>query len=433
MIIDFKVKNYRSFAKEQTLSMVASSNKELKENYCEVGDFKLLKSAGIYGANASGKSNLIRAIKDMRAIILKSATIEPNTPKPIKPFLLNSKLAKKVTMFEITFIHDGIRYQYGFKTGKITIREEWLIAYPKNRSQIWFQRIYDKRKRKSIIEFGPSFKGEKQRIKRVTRNDSLFLSTAAQFGHTALTEIYDWFKVNLIIINTNDMTSPPKDFIFEQDNKNIVLWNITKTELTKLLNAADLGIEGIRISPIDINKYIENLPDDFPEKLRKKIINEWKENPPIQINTIHRMSDTGNEVIFDLDEDESDGTKRFFDLLGPWLFAIKYNATIIVDEIESSLHPLLSRALIKMINDSSRKNGSPQLIFATHDVTLLSNDLLRRDQIWFVEKNKIQASELTPLLDYKPRKGEAIFKGYMSGRYHGVPNIKDFAFEKRGK
>ncbi|MEZ5357602.1 MAG: ATP-binding protein [Candidatus Zixiibacteriota bacterium] len=427
MIIEFSVSNFRSIGKKQTISFVAAKGDDsLPENVIHDTEPKLLKSIGIYGPNASGKSNIIRALGVMKSIVINSATVKPDVEKPIQSFKLDQTLHLLPTEFEIIFIHNNIRYQYGFVTTKTTVLEEWLIAYPKGYGQTWFRRFHDKKNDEVIFNPGPFLKGEKKRLQKLTRTDSLFLSVAAHFGNKQLKDIYNWFKEYFFVIFDESLDNlPDTELQFSwMHNKDKGLGYL-KSVILRYIQNADLGIADIRIRKSDIDVSDITFPDNTPEDVKHDIRNRLKENPPVSIRTVHKIPGTEDEVLFNI-EDESDGTQRFIELLGPWLWTKFKKATLIVDEIESGLHPLLTRELIKLIHNESENSPSPQLLFTTHDVTLLSNDLLRRDQIWFVEKDEKQESVLTPLTDYSPRNKEALLKGYMSGRYRAIPNLDDF-------
>ncbi len=432
MVIEFSVSNYRSIGKKQTISFVAAKGDDtLPENVITDTNPQLLKSMAVYGPNASGKSNLINALITMRAIVLKSASMEPDTEKPIEQFRLNRQYDNKSTAFEILFIQKGIRYQYGFKTKKTTVEEEWLYAFPNRKGQLWFYRQHNCKRKMPTVEFGSFLKGERKKLESMTRSDSLFLSIAAQFNHPVLTKIYNWFKNELVVVHSSlsSLTYPrTKQILYQSLNDEVI--SRERTEISRMLSNADLGIHDIKTKVRDIESVSRSLPEEIPDDVKKKLIEEYKNNPHyfIEVETIHKVPNSDEAIVFKL-EDESDGTQRFFELIGPWFHGLTNQSTIIIDEIESSLHPLLTRELINLVHRNSKKGPSPQLLFSTHDVTLLSNDLLRRDQIWFIEKNESQESVLTPLTEFSPRKSEAILKGYMSGRYGGIPYLADFGKE----
>ncbi|AOX02438.1 hypothetical protein BJP34_26035 [Moorena producens PAL-8-15-08-1] len=205
MLVEFSVENYRSFKERQTFSMVASNKKTGQDSNSfpmpNVKSLRLLTSAVVYGPNASGKSNLVRAIQTMRQIVLQSATgMQLGSRWNIEPFRLNADYHKKPSCFEIIFIEDNIRYQYGFSLDQERVYEEWLIAYPKGRPQTWFERNYRSEEQDYYWYFGPGLKGEKERIKGFVRSNSLFLSHAAQNNHIQLGKLFTWFRYKLKLI-----------------------------------------------------------------------------------------------------------------------------------------------------------------------------------------------------------------------------------------
>lgn len=424
MLVEFKVGNYRSFREEQTLNLVASKDTGLRGNWVNKGKLRLLKAVGIYGPNASGKSNLIKALGIMRDIVLESADYQPGKKLPVEPFLFDSKTEKKPSTFEVTLYHDKVRYQYGFSANSERIHDEWLYAYPKGRAQTWFERAVNKEDWK----FGSFLKGEREKLRDKTRDNVLFLSVGAQWNNEQLTGVYEWFKSKLRAMPAGTIWAPvtAEMLLDAEDNKRIrkMLYEFVED----CLQDADLGIYGFKVKKekIDETKF----PTEMPESLRGTFLRYFKERPPVKVEMLHRDVRTGKEVYLPIQE-ESDGTRRFFELAGPWLQAVTFGITVFIDELEASLHPLLTRELIKFIQNPKLKQTEGQLIFATHDTTLLDPELFRRDQIWFVEKDKHGSTRIYSMLDYKPRKGEAMQKGYLSGRYGAIPIIE--AFQINGK
>ena len=216
MLVEFRVKNYRSIKNEQVLSLVAASGDTLKDNCIDVGKLRLLKAAGIYGPNASGKSNLIRAMRTMQQMILNSAGDKPGSGTSAEPFLFDDKSQKEPTSFEIIFYHNKIRYQYGFTATKERIHDEWLFASPKKSNQKWFERSFDKKTGKTDWKFGSYYKGEKMNLADKTRDNALFLSVAAQWNHEQLTSVYKCLNFNLKCNTHNSLSNnvlPPRKFV----------------------------------------------------------------------------------------------------------------------------------------------------------------------------------------------------------------------------
>ena len=425
MLVEFSVENYRSIQEKQTLSMVAADNETmLDSNTFPVpnnDDLRLVTSAAIYGPNASGKSNLLKAIQVLKNLVITSASrMQIRDKLPVEPFKLNSETAKKPSSFEVIFIHEKIRYEYGVSLNRERVFEEWLIAYPNEVQQNWFSREYLPDDPKFQPDegykwsFGKGLKGEKKRIQRFVRSNSLFISHAAQNNHPQLTEVFDFFQDELKIILHIDTP-----FIVD-DTNNEGYYNY----MVKLLNEADIGIADLKIEIIP-----ETLNDDMIHRIQQEMqklgINAISKDIPdfgrLDIITVHKMNDSDKTVEFEIDE-ESDGTKRLFEIAGYWLYVLQNGEILIIDEIDRSLHPVLSKALIKMFNNPEINKNNAQLIFTTHDTTLLDDETFRPDQIWFTEKDN-SMTKLYPLLDFRPREDESLQQGYLLGRYGAIPFI----------
>jgi uncharacterized protein len=428
MLIEFRVKNYRSFRDEAVLSLVASSDKSLERNYIQIGNLRLLKSVGIYGPNACGKSNLIKAVETMQRIVLDSAGWKPETKLPVKPFLMNSKTAEQPSKFEVAFYLDGVRYQYGFSAKSDCIVDEWLLAYPKSYSQIWFERTFVQKTNDYDWKFSPYFKGEKAKLADRTKRNSLLLSVGASWNNEQLTKIYTWFRKQIRVVPPRESMAPiTAKMLFSAESVDKKTHKDIHSLICHLLKAADLGIDDVIIKKKEfekdqlnlIDKFSKEFPPDIRELFTKEILDQF------DVKIAHKHNANGNKVSLSLGE-ESDGTQRFFELIGPWFEAIVGGYVVFVDELERSLHPLLVRNLVEFIHASRKEGANAQLIFATHDTTLLEPSLLRRDQVWLIEKANDQASRLYPLTDYKPRKDEAMQKGYLAGRYGAVPILESF-------
>ncbi|BAY75123.1 hypothetical protein NIES25_15410 [Nostoc linckia NIES-25] len=424
MLIEFSVENYRSIQEKQTLSMVASEDeKMLHTNSFVMPDtdkLRLLTSAVIYGPNASGKSNLLRAMQTLRTLVINSATkMQVGEKLPIEPFKLNRESAKNPTNFEVIFIHQGTRYEYGVSLNRERVYQEWLIAYPNEHQQNWFSRQYIPDNPKFQADegykwsFGKGLKGEKLRIKKFVRSNSLFLSHAAQNNHPQLTQIFKWFEDEINILNPSSHAMRFTLSIFDEDDT-------FKTRVAKLLSEADIGISGIKIEEKSISERLSSLFKPFIKQENEQLEGDIKIHQ-LDVITIHRMNDSNEEIEFDMD-DESDGTQRLFEMAGLWLYVLEDGEILLVDELDRSLHPVLSKALLKMFNDPEINKNNAQLIFTTHDTILLDAEMLRRDQVWFTEKDK-SMTKLYSLLDFEPREDESLQKGYLRGRYGGIPFI----------
>lgn len=416
MLVEFRVANFRSFREEQTLSLVASSDKSLPDNCIHTERFRLLRTAAVYGPNASGKSNLIKAMDFMRDVVVGSAQPNPTTTFPLSSFLLDADSSDRPSMFETTIILEGVPYQYGFIVLLGRIQEEWLFASPLGQARMWFQRGLDAATGETTWKWGPSFRGEKHRLAKLTRPDSLFLSVAAQWNHQQLIPIHKWFDgsmrtlpASMVVssITGRALITPKASNDHREGFKRIVI---------SLLKQADPSITDVNV--------------EYPSPDRTEVSGgSYSGFEDLAVRMLHRNQATGRDVPFD-PGDESDGTRRLFDLAGPWVEALLFGYVVFVDEIEASLHPLLTRELIRLFQSPRNNRNNAQMVFATHDTTLLDPGLLRRDQIWFTEKDEIGATTLRPLSDYrKARKGEAMQKGYLAGRYGAIPVLNAFGVQ----
>ena len=426
MLIQFTVENFKSIKDEQTLSLVKNSANEMSDNYFTSNASAtpdLLKTAVIYGANASGKSNLLKALASMNKIIENSFKKKLDESIILEPFLLDPICRTQPTTFQAVFVVQMLsetgelratRVEYGFSADKKQIYEEWLSVYPKGREQAWFHRLYNDENKFFEWKDSNFFKGQKETWKKNTRSDQLFLSTAVHLNSEQLKPIYDWFTQNVSIINTDRISNKMSKNVCQKDND----W---KRVIISLLQQADIDVEDIVIRKPNIN--LKGLPDDMPEEYKQKIIEELSEN--FDVFFVH-LDNQANRIEINL-KDESDGTQKIFEFASLIFFVLHNNYTLIIDEFNKSLHPDLVRFLVKIFN--SKHNDYAQLLFTTHETSILRKDLLRRDQIWFCEKGKEKSTSLYPLTDFSPHKGrEDIEECYLHGRYGGKPIIKDFFF-----
>lgn len=413
MLVEFNTTNFRSFCSTQNLSLAKGKGSELQNNSFEVAGIKgldLLRSVAIYGANASGKSNLLKSIRTMKQVV--TVTSQRGSKLPLVPFKLDSDSANQPTEFEIVFVVDGVRYQYGFSATEDKIFEEWLFAYPKGRAQKWFERHWDSETNQYQWQFSSSFTGTKQVWQNATRDNSLFLSTAVQLNSHQLKPVFDWFKNTLRFSSIGG---------FDPDYSASLCLQNKKEDILKFLHAADLNINDIRVEAEDFTPAA--LPTDMPELLREIIINDMKNKKMLNIQTVH-MDNQGNHIEFDLEE-ESDGTQKFFAFAGPWIDVLTNGYILFVDELHDNLHPKLVQFLVELFHNKETNPKNAQLIFTTHETSILNQDIFRRDQIWFCERNKEQESVVYPLSDFSPKKGrENLEAAYLSGRYGALPFIR---------
>jgi AAA15 family ATPase/GTPase len=438
MLIEFKFKNFKSFKDEQVFSMVASSDNELPGNVTtpeNFGKHKLVNSTVVYGANAAGKSNLIDALAFVAGFVKGSFGRQIGIRINIKPFVLSRTNISEPTEFEINFIHENIRYQYGFSIDTRRVYKEWLIAYPKGLPQVWFERNPNpdfvqnpSADNHSIWYFGPKFLGKKANLHKQTRLDVLFLSVAAQNNHPQLLEVFDWFQSTLLVV------IPIRTFLFPHTLGSATAQKVHeepnfRLKMLRLLQNADLGIINLKTKDESIDQrnsganLVDLVPDDYKALLREiQALDSKRERPRIKVELQHRGAESGKTTF--LLDDESLGTRALFAIGGVILDALENGRVLVIDELDVSLHPNLVEALVRLFHDPEVNKNGAQLIFNTHDSTLLDPTLFRRDQIWFVDKDKEGASHLYTLLEFSPRKDEALQKGYLQGRYGAIPFIR---------
>jgi len=426
MLIELKVTNFRSIREEQTFSLVASNAvKDLENCITEnplpgLSGLRFLKGAAIYGANASGKSNLIEAIHFLKRFVITSTTkLHPGDPTGTEPFKLDDNSINSASEFEVTFVTRNVRYVYGVSLTRERVTEEYLFAYPKGSPQRWFHRTYNAEQ--NIYEWAnpsTSFKQDKS-LQDKTRENSLFLSVGPQFNHEQLTTVFNWFKKELRFITLDADAFLHPGFTAEMLEKPEM-----KTRILNLLKSADFGVTDAKTEERELN--LDDLKENIPPAILAEIMAS-KGTAKARRMEINLMHQGGNikPVAMDFDDEESAGTRRFFSLAGPWLDILDNGYTVFIDEIETSLHPVLVRELLKILFCSRKNPRGAQVIFTTHNPFLLDNTLIRRDQVWFTEKAPEGTTHLYPLTDYKPRKDEALAKGYLAGRYGAIPFLPE--------
>ncbi len=422
MIIDFSVKNFRSFKEVQKLSFVANNRDEtLPEAIidpelagAEFAKIRLLKGIVIYGANAAGKTNTLKALGFLAHMVEDSATeLDEGDPTGVESFQFHPNTPAEPTEFVLRFIVEGVRYHFALVLNKERILYESLSAFPRGREQVWYERSWDDEDETYIWEPArPTDYRRDTNLVKYTRSNALYLSTAVKLNDEQLKPIYLWFKDKICMLRLNSDFPPlsPRytaTQLMENPNK--------RAQVTRLLQHADLGILSAKASERQMTRV--DLPGDMPEEIVKQII----ETKHLEISLGHRGSE-GREYALEW-EDESSGTQKFFALTGPWLDILENGYIAGLDEIESSMHPLMVHALLRLVFSESTNPKGAQLVFTTHNPLLLDTGLIRRDQVWFADKDDEGATYLYPLTDYKPRKKESLVRGYMAGRYGAVPFI----------
>jgi AAA15 family ATPase/GTPase len=404
MLLYFKTNNYRSFEDEVNFSMVASSYNELKDNCVPNEKYKIdiLKSAVVYGANASGKSNLLKALAD-GAIFIRSSFREES----ILPFKFNKHSRKNEfipSVFQYGILIDGIHYDYSFKINSERVLEERLLEYQSQKPIKHFERVWnDKLNEYDWSNFSKHFTGEKESMKHIANlnHKALFLSICAQGKLPIPEKVHSWFKVKLMFcIDIHFPGSFNIDLTLDMLNSDKKFSELVLKELEN----SDFIIKGLKLEPI------EN-----PNNNSRKRFN---------VLSYHNAKDKNGDLYdaeFNFYTEESSGTRRFLSWLGIWLFALETGSTLIVDEFGNSMHTFLSKYLINKFN--SPKQRSAQLIFSTHDTNHMSMEVFRRDQIWITERDAGGNSHLIPLSEFGVRKGQQVENLYLSGQVGGVPHI----------
>ncbi len=427
MLIEFKVKNFRSIREEQTFSLVAGkADKNLPEcvidkNLKGLSGIQYLKGAAIYGANASGKTNVMQALRFLADFVCRSATkIQPGDPTGAQPFKLDNSSTTQPTELEVTFETQGTRYLYGIALTSERVTEECLYAYPKGLPQCWCHRTYNPEKKSYIWEKPSAAFNSDKKLQEYTKENALFLSVGAQWNHEQLMNVFNWFKTELrfIRLSADDFGLSPSYTAKQLDDPE------AHSRILNLLKSADFGVSEAFSEKRELN--LDDLKGTLTEKILEKISASGEGKPfyERQINLIHQ-SDSGSPVPMDFNKEESAGTRRFFSLIGPWLDILDNGYTVFIDEIDTSLHPNLVKELLKLLFCSKNNPHEAQIVFTTHNPVFLDQALIRRDQVWFTEKNEQGATYLYPLTDYKPRNKEALSKRYLAGVYGAIPYLPE--------
>ncbi len=399
MLFNFTIGNFRSFSDKKTLSMELAPITDYPKNIVKKSKYKFLSTAVVYGANSSGKSNLLEGISVMKNIIEGNFEKGSTALLRYEPFSLNIDTENQPTFFEIVFLAENTKYRYGFENDQTAIKSEWLFEIKGKTEKALFLRENDG------IEVMADYKeGEDLEIK--TRDNALFLSVVDQFNGKIAAGIMNWFRNFNIIsgINHNQYREfTLKEFDNPKSNK----------ILTDYFIQLDLGFEAVKIEKEEVN-IDENISKNTNILVKTKL------------NTIHKVFDNSKKFVrnieFDALKQESSGTNKMIDLSGAIFYALEFGEILVIDELDAKLHPLLTLSIIKLFqNPKLNKNGA-QLIFATHDTNILSRADLRRDQIYFVEKDNYGASDLYSLVEYDEVKlGNDLEEDYMRGRYGAIP------------
>jgi hypothetical protein len=426
MLLQFSASNYRCFRGLQTLNLAASSqDKTLPENCITTEALGLegkrwLKGVALYGPNASGKTTILKALEALAELVKNSAGMtDPKAPiAQIEPFALCPGQPESPTAFAVAFAAEGVRYEYRVAATRERIWHESLRAFPKKVEQLWFSRDWNAEA--DSYTWSPErptgFPRDPQ-IEGYTLRNMLFLSKAVASNRPELEPVFRWFKDRLRFLDLG-----PRGLITGLFTMNSIREHTSLHDrIVELLRYADLGVTDVRVlegghleAEFEKNfRALTTLPPAARDPLLK--------NPLGRPELVHQGT---SEIELPLPWDsESAGTQRLFRLAGPWLDILANGYTVCVDELETSMHPLMVRELLRLLFSAKENPKGAQILFTTHNPLLLDATLLRRDQVWFTDKSEDNEAHLYPLTDYSPRKGESLVRGYLSGRYGAVPFI----------
>ncbi len=399
MLINFTFQNFRSFKEQSTLSLEAGTIREHKDSVFDQHGERLLPVCVLYGANSSGKSNVLAALLTMRNMLLSSVRLNPKDKLDYKPFMLATDSDGLPTSFEIQFLLNGMRYRYGFDYDETHICQEWL--YEKKQGEREFN---------LFLRDGDEFEISKTRfaegvgLDKMTAGNRLFVSLVAQLNGTKSQAMLEWFG------NCN--------YLSGIDNIGYV--DKTLQMLSDHEDGCDKVLEFFRHTQLGFDDIIVSRKEDLTA-----------DNTTLEAKTVHAIYNERGEAAgrrqFAKDEMESEWTKKVIELAGPVFDTLKDGKLLLVDELDAKLHPLLTRSIVALFMRKESNPKGAQLVFATHDTNLLNLAYLRRDQIWFTEKNDVESSDLYSLLEFKDNNGtkvrndRSVQKDYINGRYGAVP------------
>lgn len=413
MLLEFRCSNFKSIKEEIRFSMIAGKDNTSEELLKVYNNFRVLRSAVIYGANGSGKSNFINALLFMCNLVQTSISYQPGQKIPQAAHKLSEK--ENPSTFDIQFIRNNVRYAYGFSIEGGVITEEYLYYFPNGRQV----KIFDRDRMN--IQPGNRYKSSFDvSIKDVLKENRLFLSCAANYSNVReLEEAFLFFTTDIVIYNPSMNNWTEYSIRLMQDNPSI------KEEFLQMLNALDTGIQDVKLK-VEKVKFTDLKRDlQLPDNLMGLIPEQ--EGNRIEAKVIY------DKFEIDLLNEESSGIKRLFEIICPMIDILNTGKVLICDELEASLHEAVIYKIVQLFQNY-KKDIFAQLIFSTHDTSLLNRELFRRDQVWFTQLNKDRATDLYSLVEIKDvRKSENLAKGYVSGKYGAIPMLNHVFFRKAGK
>ncbi|MFE1360349.1 AAA family ATPase [Streptomyces harbinensis] len=426
MLLRFQVTNHASLRDEQELSLIANDDRPGRAE-CDVpsSEFRTVPVAAVYGPNASGKSNALDALMWMRFAVLSSfRRWDPAGGVPRRPFALRTDPAQFPSTYEMDFVAEGTRYEFGFTVDDERIIEEWLFCFPEGRRR----RLYVREGSDSeSMTFGRSLVGRPKTIARLLRPNSLYLSVAAAQGHDLLGTLHRWFRNGVRVASDQDFADR-LDYTMELYRRRETRGSRGEA-LTRLLRFADLGVADLRVQDQDeeVKEEHGRVVAALREALGRRVHVAGVPRHRVQVE--HRT----DEGLFGLEiDEESSGTRTWISMLGPVLSALGEGSVLCVDELDARLHPYLADALVGLFQNANSNRHGAQLIFSTHETSLLghtSRTELFRDQVWFTEKDAgTSATRLFPITDFYVRDSatkDNLEKRYLSGRYGALPFLDD--------
>ena len=419
MLVNFTVKNYRSFKHERTFSMEASSIKEHKESVISKGKLSMLPLAVFYGANSGGKSNFIQAIFTMRYMIRRSVQLNEGDELPYDPFALDQISDSLPTLFEIQFIKGDVLYRYGFEYTRKEIVSEWLYEKRFGEKEYeLFVRSHD------LIDVSPKRFSEGIGKEDLTNSNRLFLSLVAQLKGEKSNSVMGWFRQCNVLSGIDSEG-------YEAFTLKMFLEHLNGAdEAQEFFKTLQLGFTRFSVKKVDIPK---DVLDSAPESIKSQLEKDLSTGNVVESITTHNVYDENGLIVgernFHKNQMESEGTKKVIEMSGPIFDTLNEGKTLIVDELDAKLHQLLTRNIVLLFMDPEKNQHGAQLIFATHDTNLLDLEIIRRDQIWFAEKDKVEATDLYSLVEFRDEDGKKvrndrdIKRDYIRGRYGAIPFI----------
>jgi hypothetical protein len=426
MLLSFRAENARSFQDPLELSLIATrlSDEEVAREISwrqEGQPIAVLPVAGLFGANASGKTNLLRAMADLRGFVVHSFRRgSPGGGMPVRPFLLGNAHGDSPTTYEADVVLGGILHKYRLKLDRERVLEESVHSYPRGRSLLLFEREGEE------VRLGTAHRARGRAAMEILRPNALFLSTAAATNHPLLSGLFEWFQRNLLFadVQTRSVRQALTAEMLER--------NELRDRVLELLREADLGITGANKRELDPEikeRVVRALRVLHGEEGGEESAEEI-EFDDFEVRLLHQSN--GKDVELN-PADESRGTLIWFGMVGPVIEALQNGSLLLADELDASLHPTLVSVLISLFQSKRSNPRRAQLIFNSHDVTVMGDSAthpLGRDQIWFTEKDEDGGTRLYPLSDLDPRKGEAVGRRYLAGRYGATPIVSVRALQR---